>query len=330
MKKALLLLLALALVIPFAACGDRNNSGEKWAKEDGQVGVGFSQVGSESAWRVANTQSMRDTFTKANGYYLHLLDAQQQQTRQLSHVRWFIQNKADYIVIAPVTENGWDAVLGEAKAAGIPVIIVDRMINTADDSLYTCWVGSDFRDEGDKAVAWMEETFAGKDSLKIVHLQGTLGSSAQKGRTEGLDAGVTKNAGWKIEHRVSAEFTKPKATEIMTAFLANNPPAFDVLYCENDDMALGAISALTAAGMKFGLDEAITIVSFDATRAGLQATLDGDINFNVECNPLHGPRVRDIIELLESGGTPQKKEFVTEETFAAGIITQADLDARKY
>ena len=327
MKKVLLFLSALALLFPFAACGGGQNE-EKWEKKEGQIGIGFSQVGAESDWRLANTKSMRETFTEENGYYLKLLDAQQQTTKQVAHVRWFIEKKADYIVIAPTTEDGWDAVLGEAKAAGIP-IIVDRMINTADESLYTCWVGSDFRKEGDLAVEWMEKTFAGRESLKIVHLQGTMGSSAQIGRTEGLEEGVENNAGWEIVHQKTAGFTETTAKEVMDQFLAGNP-AFDVLYCENDNMAFGAIDALKAVSRAYGIGGGVTIISFDATRKGLEYTLDGKINFNVECNPLHGPRVEAIIKQLEKGEKPEKKVFVEEETFDAADITQEIVDARSY
>jgi len=272
---------------------------------------------------------MRETFSEENGYFLILKDAQQRLENQLAAIREFISLKVDYIVFAPVTEDGWDDVLREARDAGIPVIIVDRMINTADINLFTCWVGSDFRMEGDIAVAWMEEEFRGKPDLKIVHLQGTIGSSAQIGRTEGLQAGVDRNPGWEIIHRASGEFTQVRGKEVMEHILKQHS-RIDVLYVENDDMAFGAMDAMDLERRSYGLHGDITIVSFDATRAGLEATLRGDINFNVECNPLHGPRVEAIIQQLERGGTPDKFVYVEETAFDARYITQEDIDARAY
>jgi len=296
---------------------------------DGLIVIGFSQVGAESDWRIANTKSMRSAFSEENGYRLILKDAQQKQENQISAIREFIDQKVDYIVFAPVSEEGWDDALKEAKAAGIPVIIVDRMIETSDDSLYTCWVGSDFRKEGDTAVAWMETTFKDMPSLKIVHLQGSMGSSAQIGRTDGLQAGVDRNPGWEVVHRESGDFTQVKGKEIME-YVLKQYDSFDVIYCENDNMAYGAIEALDMVNKPYGVNGGVKIISFDATNAGLEATLSGKISYNVECNPLHGPRVEAIIAQLIRGETPDKLAYVTEEAFDASTITQKDIDAREY
>ena len=341
MKKVLSLLLAAALAISLAACGGAASStpaassaapAASTASTTGGndlIVVGFSQVGAESDWRTANTESMKSTFTEANGYKLIFDDAQQKQENQITAIRNFIQQEVDYIVLAPVTETGWDTVLQEAKDAGIPVIIVDRMIDVSDDSLFTAWVGSDFRAEGDKAVAWMEEKFAGVDQLNIVHIQGTIGSSAQIGRTDGLTAGVEKNSNWKIIAQQTGEFTQAKGQEVMESVLKQYDD-IDVVYCENDNEAFGAIDAIEAAGKTYGVNSDITVISFDATHAGLTDTLAGKINFNVECNPLHGPRVEKIIQQLEKGETPDKLAYVDEETFDATTITQAIVDARAY
>jgi len=149
-----LCLLALTLISCSSGSTDTNSTVED---TEGLIVIGFAQVGAESDWRLANTKSMRETFSEESGYKLILRDAQQKLENQIAAIREFIGQKVDYIVLAPVSEEGWDEVLGEAKAAGIPVIIVDRMINVSDDSLYTCWVGSDFRNEGDVAVAWMKQ-----------------------------------------------------------------------------------------------------------------------------------------------------------------------------
>lgn len=343
MKKFLSVLLAMVIVFSFAACGSKpsnepaspapaasaNDPAPAADSAESLLVVGFSQVGAESDWRTANTQSMKATFVEENGYKLIFDDAQQKQENQITAIRNFIQQEVDYIVLAPVTETGWDTVLQEAKDAGIPVIIVDRMIDVSDDSLFTCWVGSDFRKEGDVAVAWMETALKDKESVNIVHLQGTIGSSAQIGRTEGLEAGVANNSNWKIVAQQTGEFTQAKGQEVMESIL-KQIDTIDVVYCENDNMAFGAIDAIEAAGKKAGKDGDITIISFDATRAGLDATLAGKINYNVECNPLHGPRVEAIIQGLEAGKTPEKLAYVEEAAFDANTITQAIIDARAY
>ena len=333
MKKALLFLAALAALIFFAACSGKekvNNSPAASSEDnEGLIVVGFSQVGAESDWRLANTKSMRETFNKENGYKLILKEAQQKRENQIAAIQGFIAQKVDYIVVAPVTEEGWDDVLKEARAAGIPVIIVDRMIKTSDDSLYTCWVGSNFRKEGDSAVAWMEKTFKNKPNLKIVHLQGSLGSSAQIGRTEGLQAGIARNPGWEVVYRASGDFNQVKGKEVME-YVLKQYNRIDVLYCENDNMAFGAIEAMDEARKKFGVGGDVTIISFDATHAGLEDTLKGNINYNVECNPLHGPRVAAIIQQLKKGETPDKLAYVEEAAFDATTIKQEDIDARSY
>lgn len=287
--------------------------------------VGFSQVGAESDWRNANTKSMQEALSVENGFRLIFDDAQQKQERQITAIRNFIHQGVDYIVLAPTTETGWDTVLSEAKAAGIPVIIVDRMIEAKDESLFTCWIGSDFRKEGATAVQWMEEHL--EEPLNIVHLQGNIGSSAQIGRTSGLDAGLAAHPEWNLVFRGSGDFTQAKGQELVEALLADGAD-FNVIYSENDNMAYGAIDALKAAGRKPGED--VAIISFDASRHALMLMMDGEISYDVECNPLHGPRVQAIIEQLASGKTPPKLTFVEETAFEAEDLTQALIDARGY
>lgn len=330
MRKKMIALLAVAtLSMGLVACGGSKET-NKEAQDSGsgkEIVVGFSQVGAESDWRTANTESMKSTFTESNGYKLIFDDAQQKQENQITAIRNFIQQEVDYIVLAPVTETGWDTVLKEAKDAGIPVIIVDRMIDVSDDSLFTAWVGSDFRAEGDKAVEWLDQKF-GDEELNIVHIQGTIGSSAQIGRTEGLEAGVEAHSKWNIVAQQTGEFTQAKGQEVMESVLKQNSD-IDVVYCENDNEAFGAIDAIQAAGKTCGKD-GITVISFDATKAGLTETLNGKISYDVECNPLHGPRVEKIIEQLENDETPEKLAYVDEEAFDAETFTQEMLDQRAY
>ena len=198
MKKVVAGMLTAVMAFSLTACGGGDASTNDTAKEEGSsdvITVGFSQVGAESDWRTANSESMKSTFTKDNGYELIFDDAQQKQENQISVIRNFIQQDVDYIVLAPVTETGWDAVLGEAKQAGIPVIIVDRMVDVKDDSLYTAWVGSNFELEGKKAAAYLDAYMKAKNmkDMKLVNIQGTIGASAQIGRTKGLDDAVAAN-----------------------------------------------------------------------------------------------------------------------------------------
>ena len=322
-----------ALALAFAAYAARESYSA--SKDGGQISfdaltvVGFSQVGAESDWRMANTQSMRGAFSEKNGYKLIIKDAQQRQNRQIAALRDFVAQKVDYIVLAPVTEEGWDEVLKEAKGAGIPFIIVDRMIKTSNNELFTCWIGSDFYKEGNAAVTWMEKKLGRDTELFIVHLQGSMGSSAQIGRSEALQAGVDKNPAWRIVAQAPGDFTQAKGKEVMERILKQHP-RIDVLYCENDNMAFGAMEAMDEVGRTYGVQGAVKIISFDATRAGLAATLKGKINYNVECNPLHGPRVEEIIRRLKNGERLEKLFFVDESAFDATAVTQADLDKRQY
>lgn len=325
MKKisTLLLLLVLGLAACDNAIPSEDVAGDLY---DDLIVVGFSQVGAESDWRAANTKSMQDALEEANGYKLIFDDAQQKQERQITAIRNFIQQDVDYIVLAPTTETGWDTVLQEAKDASISVIIVDRMIEVSDDSLFTCWIGSDFRKEADTAVVWMEEHF-GDESVNMVHLQGNLGSTAQIGRTQGLDAGIEANENWTLLARESGEFTQAKGQEVMESFLAQYDD-INMVFSENDNMTYGAIDALKAAGLQPGKD--VIVVSFDANRTALELTLNKQINCNMECNPLHGPRVQAIIEQLEAGETPQKFTYVEETSFYSETITQESIDSRAY
>ena len=324
-RKVLAVLLCAAMTAALAVgCGgskgsdSSDKSSDSSSSSDDVITVGFSQVGAESDWRTANSQSMKDTFSKENGYDLIFDDAQQKQENQITAIRNFIQQEVDYILLAPVTETGWDTVLQEAKDADIPVIIVDRMVDVSDDSLYTTWIGTDALCEGRKAAEWLNGFAEAKgiaaSDIHIADIQGTIGSTAQIGRTKGLEEGVDKY-GWDLVAQQTGEFTQAKGQEVMESMLKQYDN-INVVYCENDNEAFGAIDAIEAAGKTVGPDGDILVMSFDTTNAGLTDTLSGKIICDTECNPLHGPRVEEIIKKLEDGKDVEKKAYVEEEMFA--------------
>ncbi|WMC94254.1 ABC transporter substrate-binding protein [Kineothrix sp. MB12-C1] len=354
-KKILSVILATAMVATMAGCGSATSqpaTAEPVAEEavaeepaaeepaaeetaeaasDELIVVGYAQVGAESDWRTANTESFKTTFTEENGYQLIFDDAQQKQENQIKAIRSFIQQEVDYIVVAPVVETGWETVLEEAKEAGIPVILSDRMMDVSDDSLYECWVGGNFIKEGEDAAAWvksyLESQGRGEEEINIVTLQGTIGASAQVGRTDGFANGMQDN--WVMLDKQTGEFTQSKGQEVMESFLKQYPD-IDVVVCENDNMAFGAIDAIKAAGKTCGPEGDIIVISFDAVAAAFDAMIAGDLNATFECNPLHGPRVAEIIQKLRAGETVEKIQYVDEAYFDTSMDVPAVKETRAY
>lgn len=299
--------------------------------------VGFSQLGAESDWRSANTESMKSSLTEENGFELIYENGQQKQANQIMAIRTFIQQEVDYIVLAPVTETGWDTVLQEAKDAGIPVILVDRMVDVEDESLFTSWVGSDFELEGKKVTEWIHQyTLANEmepEDIHIVNIQGTIGGSSQIGRSKGLTDAV-KKYGWHLLAEAPGDFTRAKGKEVMESFLRKYRN-INVVYCENDNEAFGAIEAIEAAGKKVGSDimnGEIMVVSFDGVkRDAMSYAVKHKIACIAECNPLLGPRVQTIIEQLEAGEAPEKFNYVDEEIYSAiDIVKKVCIDGVEY
>lgn len=325
MKKRILSLLVLLLLLCGCAREDRTQL------EENLIVVGISQVGAESDWRVANSESMKAVFTEARGYRLLYEDARQKQENQIIAVRKFIQQRVDYIVLMPIGEIGWDSVLQEARDAGIPVILVDRMVDVEDETLYTAHVGSDFYEEGAKAVAWMERRYGGgTNPVNIVHIQGTLGSTPQIGRTSALENGIQKHSNWNLLAQLDGDFTQAKTYEVMRRYLEELPPEqdIDVVYCENDNEAFGAIEALEERGYVCGRN--VDVICFDATRNALKLCMEGKIALAVECNPLQGPLVEEIIQTIEAGQMPQKQHYIKEQVFTAKNLTEQMIEAREY
>ena len=335
MKKLIVTFISLMLCVAAACSSPTTQPEEKYTEE--YIVVGFSQLGAESDWRSANTESMKNAFTAANGFELFFEDGQQKQSNQITAIRTFIQQEVDYIVLAPVTEKGWDTVLQEAKDAGIPVIIVDRMVDVEDESLFASWVGSDFELEGRKMAEWLhcftQANNIPSEDINIINIQGTIGASAQIGRTKALSDAAEKY-GWNLLAEMTGDFTQAKGREVME-YLLTQYDNINVVYCENDHEALGAIEAIEAAGKKVGSDIAngeIMVLAFDGINEEAVAYLqEGKITCIAECNPLHGPRVKAIIDQLEAGRTPGKLNYVEEGISSADTtVSSLVIDEKVY
>lgn len=333
MKRGTLCAVLALLLAVLAACGGPDPAAEGDLSGDEKlIVIGMSQVGAESDWRVANSESMKSVFTEERGYQLLFEDAKQKQENQIAAIRKFIQQQVDYIVLMPIREGGWESVLQEAKEAGIPVILVDRMVDVEDESLYAAHVGSDFRSGGQRAADWLEQRYGrtGED-VKILHIQGTPESTAQIARTAALEQAVARRENWELLAQLDGGFTQAKTYEAVQDYLsrAGSGTDIDVVYCENDNEAFGAIQALEENGYTCG-EGGVALVSFDATRGGLTLCLEGKIALAVECNPLLGPLVEQVIQTLEAGGVPEKNYYVEETCFTPDMLTQEMIDQREY
>ena len=298
------------------------------AREDknDRIVLGFSQIGAESEWRTANTESIKSA-AATMGIDLRFADAQQKQENQIKAIRSFIAQRVDVIAFSPVVETGWDTVLQEAKAANIPVILTDRSV-TADPSLFAGFIGSDFVEEGRKAGRWVVEKFKdGTDDVNIVELQGTVGAGPAIDRKKGFEEIIAANPRFKIIRSQSGDFTRTKGKEVMEAFLKAETRKIDVLYAHNDDMAIGAIQAIEEAGKRPGRD--ILIVSIDAVKGAFEAMIAGKLNVTIECNPLLGPQLMTSVTEIVAGRPIPKRIVVEEQVFPMETAKQ-HMQSRKY
>jgi ABC-type sugar transport system substrate-binding protein len=306
------------------ACGGDDNTGGGGGGTD-KIVMGFAQTGAESAWRTANTQSVKDSAAAA-GIELKFVDGQGKQENQIAAIRSFIAQGVDIIAFSPLVETGWDAVLNEAKTAGIPVILTDRAIDSPDTSLYKTFLGSDFIAEGKKAGDWVNKEYASAPGpVNIVVLEGTTGSAPANDRKTGFNDVVT-DPKFKIIASQTGEFTRAKGKEVMEAFLQAHKD-INLLYAHNDDMGLGAIEAIQAAGKVPGKD--IKIVTVDAVKDGMQALADGKINYIVECSPLLGTQLMELAKkVVAKQDVPAR--VVTVETVFDQQQAKDALPTRKY
>lgn len=323
MKKTLSVLLALIMIAVFLV-GCQDQGGQQAA--DGSLRVGFSQIGSESDWRVGNTESVRNALEGA-GWEVIFNDANQQQHLQIQAIRDFITQGVDYIVLAPIVETGWDTIMVEISEAGIPVVMIDRTIDMPNqENYYVTWVTNNFEHEGIAAAEWLiaylEHTGRINDNINIVELQGTVGSGPQIQRLAGFAATIAAYPNLQVTQSQTGDFTTELGKEVMEAFLvraqADGTP-IDVVYAHNDGMAIGAIQAIREAGLVPGED--IIIIGIDAVKLAFEAIIAGEMNVTVECSPLMGPTVVEVIQQHSTGGTPPKTIFnnvrVFDETLSA-------------
>ena len=278
---------------------------------DDLITVGFVQVGHESDWRTAHTNSIQAALSEENGFDLQFVDCDNDSAAQLEAVRQFIQSDVDYIAIDPIVATGWDTVLTEAEDAGIPVVVVDRTIDDSDK--YTAFLGTLTKNEGLAAGAWLKDYAAAKgiDELNILVISGTTGASAQIGRTEGFDTYV-ESEGWNKLDEQTGDFTQEGGQKVMESYCKSYEGKFNVVVCQNDNEAFGAMQAMDAAGVTYGADGDVILISFDACKAGLQDVLDGKLNADFQCNPLQGPDLADLIKKIDAGEEVPRETYMAE------------------
>jgi simple sugar transport system substrate-binding protein len=325
MKKLVLFVALFAIMLSMFGCAPAASNSEAPAaaakKEYKDMTLCYPQLGAESDWRTANTASIKETAEKLGIKKLVFSDAQQKPENQISAMRSCIQQGVDVIALPPVVEDGWDAVLTEAKNAKIPVIIVDRSVK-ADASLYAAHIGSNMELEGKKAGDEMNKLLP--DGGKILELSGTTGSGAAVGRAKGFRESLAKNL--EIIDSQTGNFTRAEGKPVMEAFLKKYGTDIKGVFIHNDDMAIGAIEAMKAAGLKPG---DIKIVSVDGTRGGFQAMIDGWVQADVECNPLLGPQVFELALKLMNGETIEREILTNESVFYPDKAAEL-LPSRKY
>ena len=347
-KKVLAMLLASAMVFGLTACGssaadtaEAPAATEEAATEEAaeapaaeetaeapaasgdliKVGI-INNDPNESGYRTANDKDLKATFCEENGYDASFAYSLKND-EQITAAQKFIQDGVDYLLLSAADTSGWDSVLKDAQDAGIRVILFDRTID-ADPSLYEASIVSDMAFEGENTVKWLESQ--GLDEYNIIHIQGVMGSAAQKGRSGALDAKVAENDNWNIVTQQTAEWNAETAQQIVQSVIDAGTP-FNVIYAENDDMAKGAVAALDKANISHGVGKDVIIIGFDCNKWALQELLDQNWNFDQQCNPFQSSYINDVIQTLESGGTIAEKTIVMDEKgFDATTITAEDVE----
>ncbi len=298
--------------------------------DDGKrIKVGYSQVGSESNWRIANTKSIEAAAKKFN-IELHLENADQSQEKQFEAIRMFIKEQVDVIVVSPVVETGWDEVLREAKNSGIPVIMSDRNValENREENLTTTYLGADFIEEGRRAMRWLRDNSDSKEGKQsILEIMGNEGASPTVERSKGFREILSENPAYYIKYSDHGDFTYEGGREVVKKYLEENDWDIDIIFSHNDDMALGAIEELKAHGIKPGED--VKIVSVDATREAFAAMVRKELSCAVECNPIIGDQLMKAVRDLHSG-KQMPFRIITEEKIYDQDMAEDYINKRAY
>ena len=315
MKKTVCLLLVLLLCLGLGSCAKEQEKDN----DTTSVVVGFSQLGAESSWRIANTQSMEKAAKEA-GFGLMMENANQKQDKQIDAIRSFIAYQVDVIVFSPIVESGWDNVLKEAKKAGIPVILMDRMIETDDESLYISYVGADFYTEGKRAGEYLirKADALQAEHMNIVEISGTIDSTPMRDRQQGFRDAIADDPRFTVIDSISGDFLRSKGEECMLELIRQyGPDGIDVIYSHNDSMTLGALDVLEQEGIRPGVD--VVVITVDGEKEAVDALKAGKINCVVQCTPRLGSAVMTLVKSL-TAGEPVEKIMHPEE----GVFTDFD------
>lgn len=313
MKRKGIVLASVLMILMLALVGCAGKQVQE--TERASIVVGFSQLGAESSWRIANTDSM-ERAAKDAGYGLMMENANQKQEKQIDAIRSFIAYRVDVIVFSPIVETGWDNVLTEAKQAGIPVILMDRMIDTEDDSLYASYVGADFYAEGRRAGEYLirKADAIGADSMRIVEICGTTDSTPMRDRQRGFMDVIGRDARFTVIESVDGDFLRSKGEECMRELLEKyGANGIDVIYSHNDSMTLGILDVLEQNGIQPGKD--ILLITVDGEKEAVDALKAGKINCVVQCTPNLGPATMELVRRLSAGETIAKITHPEESMF---------------
>jgi len=306
---------------------ENNKSHLEETTEKEKITVGFSQVGSETEWRIANTNSILSA-AKDEGIELIYHNANGSQQAQIDSMRYFIDKKVDAIILSPIVETGWDEVLAEAKNAGIPVILSNRQVKVEDESLYKTWIGSDFVEQGRRVARWLLDYMKEDEKIiNIVEIEGTKGSTSSDGRKTGFEEVMKAHPNYRIIKSVSTDFSKETGKKMMERILQEEKRKIDILFAFSDDLGLGAIEAIEEYGLKPGKD--IIVVSVDGERSAFEAMILGKLNCTVENNPLYGPQIMKVIKDIVAGKDIPVRIYSSERVFPADMARR-ELPKREY
>ena len=343
-KKFLATILAASMALSLAACGNAggtvapadpapadpapaatNNDPAPAPADNGsdliKVGI-INNDPNESGYRTANDRDLKAMFCEANGYDASFAYSLKND-EQIAAAQKFIQDDVDYLLLSAADTAGWDSVLKDAKDQGVKVILFDRTIDASED-LYEASIVSDMDKEGEKAVDWLKSQ--NLSEYKIIHLQGVMGSAAQKGRSGALDSAVAADGSWSLVTQQTAEWNAEKAQQIVQSVI-DSGESFNVIYAENDDMAKGAVAALDKANISHGVGKDVLVIGFDCNKWALEELLNQNWNYDGQCNPFQASYITDIIKDLEAGKAPAQKTIIMDEKgFDASTITDDDVN----